>query len=168
MTLSVHATGKVTITVPRFVSKREAHAFYEERSQWVEAALRRLGVSSGTHTQQHARLREVYLARKDEARALVLQRLADINRYYGYEFKRVRICVTTSRWGSASATGTLSFDFRILYLPRTLQDYLLTHELCHLKEMNHSARFWNLVAQTIPDHVERRRALHRLERTKLG
>lgn len=64
-------------------------------------------------------------------------------------------------WGSCSKKGNLNFNWRLIQLPPELADYVIVHELCHLKELNHSQRFWDLVGQAIPDYKERRQALRR-------
>lgn len=64
--------------------------------------------------------------------------------------KRIRITDTTSRWGSCSTTRTLSFSWRIIMAPPEVLDYLAAHEVAHLKEMNHSQRFWDLTRQLCP------------------
>jgi len=160
MTLSVHGTGKVTLTVPRYVSRAAADAFVREKRSWLLDALARLSPQRRSEKEERVR----YEAHKEAARALVMARLKELNAHYEHPYKRVHIRINSSRWGSASRSGTLSFDFRVLFLPPALQDYLLVHELCHLREMNHSPRFWSLVAETVPDYRERRRELRRVER----
>ncbi len=81
------------------------------------------------------------------------------NSHYNYSFKRVTIRNQKSRWGSCSSNGALSFNVHLLVLPEILQDYVVVHELCHLKEMNHSPRFWSLVQECIPEYKKCRRAL---------
>ncbi len=94
------------------------------------------------------------------ARTLVEQKLAHWNAHYNFVYRRVAIRNNKSRWGSASAKRNLNFNYRILFLPEHLQDYLIVHELCHLQEHNHSKNFWSLVAQTIPDYKKSRKELH--------
>lgn len=78
-----------------------------------------------------------------------------------YEFRYVRISVRnqTTRWGSCSSRQILNFNYRLFFLPEHLADYVIVHELCHLAEMNHSRKFWQLVARTIPDYRKRHREL---------
>jgi predicted metal-dependent hydrolase len=69
---------------------------------------------------------------------------------------RIRIGDPRSRWGSCSARGTLSFSWRLVVAPAWVADYVVVHELCHLREMNHSARFWELLRGAYPRHAEAR------------
>ena len=85
------------------------------------------------------------------ARVLVHERLEHFNRHYGYIFGKVFIRNTRSRWGSCSSRGNLGFNYRIVKLPPALQNYIVVHELCHLKEFNHSPQFWALVAEQVPN-----------------
>lgn len=93
-----------------------------------------------------------YQTYKEKARKLVWERLLFWNRFYNFKVNQVRIKNTVSRWGSCSSLGNLNFHYKILFLPKHLQDYLIVHELCHLKEMNHSRKFWTLVEKTIPNY----------------
>ena len=72
----------------------------------------------------------------------------------GVAFKRVSVRDQSSRWGSCSSTGVLSFSWRLILAPPFVLDYLAAHEVAHLVEMNHSARFWRVVAK-VCSHVER-------------
>jgi predicted metal-dependent hydrolase len=96
---------------------------------------------------------------KEAARVLVHTRLEFFNRHYGFVWGKVFIRNQQSRWGSCSSKGNLNFSFKIVRLPPELADYIIVHELCHLKEFNHSPRFWALVAETIPDYKTRKAAL---------
>ena len=100
-----------------------------------------------------------YLKHKEEARTLISERLGYYSEIYGFKFNRVSIRNQRTRWGSCSTKGNLNFNYRILMLPQHLADYIIIHELCHLKELNHSPRFWNLVAQTIPNYLEVKKEL---------
>ncbi len=74
---------------------------------------------------------------------------------------RVSVRDTRSRWGSCSSTGNLSFSWRLVFAPEAVVDYVVAHEVAHLVEMNHSRRFWRLVEDIAPAHVEQRHWLQR-------
>ena len=78
----------------------------------------------------------------------------------GVEPARVQIRDQRSRWGSCSTRGTLSFNWRLVLAPFDVLDYVVVHELCHLREPNHSSRFWKLVEQRRPDWRAQRDWLH--------
>ena len=106
-----------------------------------------------------------YVAHKETARALVLARLAHYNQHYQFEWGRVAVRNQRRCWGSCSSLKNLNFNYKILFLPPHLQDYIVVHELCHLQEMNHGPRFWALVAEQIPAYQACRRELRQLEKT---
>lgn len=72
------------------------------------------------------------------------------------QFKRVSIRNTSSRWGSCSRRGTLSFCWRLVFAPQSVLDYVIAHEVAHFREMNHSARFWMQVARLMPEYESHR------------
>lgn len=151
-TLSVHAGGRVTVTVPKMTSEKEVLRYIIQKKKWLQDAIQK-APPSNVLTEKNPHHYKTY---KDKARQFVLTRLEELNKQYGFVYRKIFIRANTSRWGSCSDRGNLNFDYRILFLPGRVQDYLLVHELCHLKEMNHSKRFWNLVAQAVPDHARLR------------
>ena len=100
-----------------------------------------------------------FLRYKENALALVQQRIEDFNRLYNFEYRNIRVKNQVSRWGSCSKKGNLNFNYRIALLPKHLADYVIAHELCHLGELNHSRNFWNLVGRAIPNYKEVRKKL---------
>lgn len=93
------------------------------------------------------------------ARAVITGRVARYAAVMGVHPARIRITGAEHRWGSCSVSGTVSFAWRLVMAPTDIIDYVVAHELAHLREMNHSARFWAVVAAAIPDYQERRRWL---------
>ena len=72
---------------------------------------------------------------------------------------KVTIKAQKTRWGSCSSLGNLNFNWRLIMMPQKIIDYVVVHELCHLKEMNHSSTFWNRVEEIMPDYRNRRKWL---------
>lgn len=72
----------------------------------------------------------------------------------GGSYTRITIRDQKTRWGSRSSSGTLSFNYRLMYAPPRVLDYVVVHELCHITHMNHSKEFWNMVASIMPDYKE--------------
>ena len=103
-----------------------------------------------------------YAEHKEKARELVHARLLHWNQFYNLSYKRVAIRDQRSRWGSCSTKQNLNFNYRILFLPEALVDYIVVHELCHLAEFNHSPVFWSHVEKTLPDYSERKAQLYQI------
>jgi|SRR3989344_6908041 len=96
--------------------------------------------------------RRKYLHYKELARNLVKERISHFSRFYNFKVNKIFIKNHKRRWGSCSSRKNLNFNYKILFLAPALCDYLIVHELCHLQEMNHSKKFWELVGQTIKDY----------------
>ncbi len=88
-------------------------------------------------------------------------RLWELAAATGVDLKHVAVRNQRTRWGSCSAGGTISLNWRLVQTPETVRDYILYHELMHLREMNHSARFWARVEAVCPDWREAERWLKR-------
>lgn len=86
------------------------------------------------------------------ARKELGMQLSDVARHGGFRFERVQARRQRTRWGSCSATGTISLNICLLFLEPAVVHYLLVHELCHTRHMNHSRRFWSLVEAHEPDY----------------
>lgn len=106
-----------------------------------------------------------YLKYKEEARTLILERLKFYNQDNEFVYNRVAIRDQKRCWGSCSSKGNLNFSYKLLFLPTCLRDYIIVHELCHLKVLNHSASFWDKVAERRPDFATQMQLLRTLEKT---
>lgn len=96
-----------------------------------------------------AALREWYVC---QAKQVIPERVAHYAQRMGETYGNVRIKDLKSRWGSCSSKRNLNFNWRLVLAPLSVLDYVVVHELCHLKEMNHSRAFWDLVAAEMPDY----------------
>ncbi|MDE7158287.1 MAG: M48 family metallopeptidase, partial [Clostridiales bacterium] len=80
---------------------------------------------------------------------------------YGFSYNAVKVSSAHSRWGSCNSKGNISYSFRVALLPVSLSEYIAVHELCHTRQLNHSAKFWREVERILPDYTRRRRELRR-------
>lgn len=158
--ISISHTDGVVLTVPKGAGSFGAEKFLRDKIAWVIKSLNyfkkhkdRVVIKSG---------RKDYLANRKNAAILAKEKVEYWNKFYGFSYNRVTIKNQKTRWGSCSRRGNLNFNYKIVHLPEHLANYLVVHELCHLKEMNHSRAFWNLVAQTIPGYKNSRRELRNI------
>jgi hypothetical protein len=156
--ISIKPGGAVTATRSRFISEKAVEDFLVKKSSWILDKINELKNRRGLLP---AGTKEDFKKLAPAARSLVLEKIARFVPIYQVNYNRIAIRDQSSRWGSCSYKKNLNFNYRIALLPERLADYIVAHELCHLRELNHSPRFWNLVAQTIPDYPARRRELRR-------
>jgi len=140
--------GRVVLTVPHRASARRGERFLAEHADWVAEQAERLAGKESVLSRSE---KHEYRKRRDEAIGFVRRKVEQWNRLYGFEYKKITVRDQTTRWGSCSKGGNLSFSWKLILLPERMADYVVVHELCHLREFNHSDRFWNLVAQAIPE-----------------
>lgn len=158
--ISVKADGNVLVTFPFWASKKSAMNFVKEKESWIRNYLEKMKDEKNQSILSMGG-RKDYLEKKEIARKMIEKKIEKFNEYYGFEFGRIAIRNQKSRWGSCSSKKNLNFNYRIVYLSEDLADYLVVHELCHLKEMNHSKRFWNLVEATIFDYRKKTKMLRK-------
>ncbi len=100
---------------------------------------------------------------KKRAREIVAERVDHYSKITGWKFKSLSITGARRRWGSCSSRDYLNFSFRLAMIPPEVIDYVVAHELAHIPEKNHSARFWNKVETVLPDYKMKRRWLRENE-----
>ncbi len=109
----------------------------------------------------------LYLLHKATARKIILERLSVYAPLCGVLYSRVAIRNQRRRWGSCSSLGNLNFSYRVAFLPESLRDYVIVHELCHLKELNHGPEFWKCVQAVLPDYEVRITGIREIEKSGL-
>ena len=119
-----------------------------------------LGLS---HTASESQIRDsvqAWLMR--QAKRIFTERLDHFAPRLGVQWKKLSLSSASTRWGTASADGSIRLNWRLVHFRLPVIDYVVAHELAHLREMNHSPAFWAVVADVLPDHVQRRQALRRV------
>lgn len=156
--IAVHADGAVVVTKSKYIREVEVEKLMERKVDWIIEKIE-LMKSKPKKLSAHYSLKD-FKENKIKAHDFVLERIAYLNKFYNFKINSISIKNQKTRWGSCSGRGNLSFNYKIIFLPTNLADYIIIHELCHLKEMNHSVRFWSLVAEQIPDHKIRGKEIH--------
>ncbi len=155
--ITIHPQGRVVVTLPWRIPLTLVERFLAQKGEWIVRTIDKLATKPLPLL--HTGGRKEYLERKKEALRLATERLEHFNRFYGFTYERISIRNQSSRWGSCSRKGNLSFNYRLVFLSPELRDYLIVHELCHLKAFNHSRAFWDLVGKTIADYRDCRKRL---------
>jgi hypothetical protein len=155
--ISINGDCEVKVSIPIWMPIILAESFVKEKIDWIYENIKKMEKKIGDF-----KLRlgdDDYLKHKEDARKLVKARIDHYNRYYNFQIGLIAIRSQKTRWGSCSSKKNLNFNYKLFFLPLDLADYVIVHEMCHLREMNHSERFWKLVGEIIPDYVVKRREL---------
>ena len=145
--------GEVVVRAPNRMPKRDIARFLEEKRGWVEDHLAKLPELQPKLTEEELGA----LAR--HAKEVLPEITAHFAPLVGVDYGRITIRAQRTRWGSCSAQGNLNFNCLLMLTPDDVIEYVVVHELCHRKEMNHSARFWAEVERVLPGYRESRRWL---------
>ena len=140
--MRVRPDGDLRVTIPRGGSKAEALRFAERHMAWAERQRARM-IESRRPAAVDSQLRA-------RAAAELPPRLLALAAQHGLTVNRVTIRNQRSRWGSCSSRGHITLNFRLMLMPPEVREYILIHELMHLKQANHSIRFWRLVEAAYP------------------
>ena len=147
LSIRVHPTRGITVTVPFYVPYAAGLAFLASRREWAREAL------------QRARSRNADLPKGEsveslraQAKAYLPPRLQMLADRYGFRYNRVAIKHNTSNWGSCSSKGNINLNLNLMRVPVPLQDYILLHELTHLHHPDHSAAFHAELEKHLADH----------------
>jgi predicted metal-dependent hydrolase len=163
--IRVVGDGTVRVTVPRWGSKREAEAFAVRERAWIEKQQRRVEAererrehetrNGGSAPADSERVDEPtgdqQRALRERARRELPQRLLELAAQHRLTVTRVSVRNQRWRWGSCNRNGHICLNWRLVQMPDAVRDYVLLHELMHLKRMDHSPKFWKLVGDVCPD-----------------
>lgn len=132
------------VKAPFFVTQKQIDIFLQKNKSWID---------------KHKKISEQKILSESEVKALkqkaknyIPQRVEYFAEKYGFHYEKIRITSATTRWGSCSSRKTLSFSYCLVQYREECIDYVIIHELCHLREMNHSPRFWKEVEAIMPEY----------------
>jgi predicted metal-dependent hydrolase len=157
MRLAVYCDGNFVVTAPADMSSNKIEQFIIKKSQWILSKIDYFGSFKKSFTKESTK--DNYLKYKKQAQELAEKKVEHFNNIYGFKFNKINIKNQKTRWGSCSRKGNLNFNYKIVLLPDKMVDYIIVHELCHLKEFNHSRKFWALISRVMSDYLEIRREL---------
>ena len=160
--LRIRPDGTVRVTVPRWGSRRHAELFAEQQRTWIDRQKARVLASRHNTVSHSAAAIKEFRRRAGCELPVRLQALAE---HHGVKVSRVSVRNQRSRWGSCSPAGHICLNWRLVLMPEAVRDYVLIHELMHLRRLDHSPHFWRLVAHACPDFESSRRWLRENKHT---
>jgi predicted metal-dependent hydrolase len=154
--LRVRPDGSVRVTLPRWGSRRQAESFAAGQHHWIEKQRARMvklrAAVPAPDAAEVRRLREL-------ASTELPGQLRQLAARHGLSVAKISIRNQRSRWGSCSPRGHICLNWRLIQMPAFVREYVLIHELMHLRRLDHSRKFWKLVAEACPDYRQARRWL---------
>ncbi len=154
---------KVCVRAPYRMLNSDIQSFINKNSLWIDKHIELMKEKVEKLEKQNENIvklsdEEIKKLAK-QAITVIPERVAHFASIIGVSFGKISIKNQISRWGSCSSKGNLNFNCLLMLMPSEVVDYVVVHELCHRKEMNHSARFWDEVAKVIPDYKVQRKWL---------
>ncbi len=153
-TISVQITpkGEVLVRCPCRMAKRDIEKFVADREAWIRGHLEKIAACPVRLPLTEGELRTL----AHQARQILPERAAYFAPLVGTDYGRITIRSQRTRWGSCSGRGNLNFNCLLMLCPPEVADYVVVHELCHRKQLNHSPAFWTEVERVLPDYRTRR------------
>lgn len=147
--------GVLTVKAPMKMTDREIFEFVEKHRHWIEKHL--ADYENKSDAEEPRKLTDNEIAElKKKAMRIIPPRVAELAERIGVKYGKITVRNQKTRWGSCSAKGNLSFNCLLVLVPEPVLDSVIIHELCHIKEMNHSSRFYREVYSHCPDYEEHR------------
>lgn len=150
--IQITPVGEVIVRSPSRMRAEDIRKFVESKRSWIEKHLSRKAAEPAPAQLTQEEIRA--LAR--QAAKVIPARIAHFAPLVGVDYGRITIRRQRTRWGSCSGKGNLNFNCLLMLTPPEVLDYVVVHELCHRKELNHSVRFWAEVVKILPDYRVRR------------
>ena len=148
--------GNVIVRAPKGAKKREIKKIIEKHKEWIEKAKAREKASR----EKTADLSETEIkALKKQAKIYLTEKCEYYSSLMGLKHNKISINSAKTRFGSCSSSKNINFSYRLMLYPEAAREYVVVHELAHLKEMNHSPKFYAIIEKYLPDYKARRKLL---------
>ena len=151
--MEITPQGDLLVRAPRRVSEQAIRRFVSEHQDWIARARSRREARNAAHPEPTPGAPEAMIRRAKEILPEKVRRYAPL---LGVEPTRITITGARTRFGSCSAKNALSFSWRLMDYPEEAIDYVVVHELAHIRHHDHSKAFYDLIASVMPDHKRRR------------
>lgn len=159
ISLVVTPEAKLIIRAPHRVPERYLQHLVVRKAAWITKKITQAKRYGAVSMPTKAQERVQFLTYQNQAQKLITSRVEHYSQQTGWRYAEVKITNTRSRWASCSPTGVLRFSWRLVHAPLDVIDYVVVHELAHIKHKNHSRVFWSAVAEIIPDYAQKRKWL---------
>ena len=150
--VEVRQDGSVLVRAPRNCPQSRIDTFLKEKQAWVLAKVEEQKEKEADSMKIQPLSEAEQRLYRDKAREIFEQKVSYYAQMMGVSYGRIAIRDQKTRWGSCSGEGNLNFNWRLIFAPAGVLDYVVVHELAHRKEMNHSPRFWRVVEDTMPEY----------------
>ena len=159
LSITIDPDANLIVRAPRRMSDKTIAAFVASKRDWIEKHMEKVRKRAAKREEVPEFTEEERKALTKKARKMILEKVAYYAPIVGVTYGRIAIRKQRTVWGSCSSKGNLNFNYLLALMPDEVVDYVVVHELCHRKEMNHSPRFWAEVEKVIPDHKALRKWL---------
>ena len=159
--IQVNSDLSVTVRAPRSASEKDIEEILKKKEAWISKHIEKIKkTKERLEAEPTEKLtREKVIALAEEALKVIPERVEYFAKVIGVTYGKITIRNQKTRWGSCSSKGNLNFNCLLMLAPPEVLDYVVVHELCHRKQMNHSKAFWSEVEKVLPDYKEARKWL---------
>lgn len=159
--IQVNSDLSVTVRAPRSVSEKDIEEILKKKKAWISKHIEKIKETKERFEAEPTEklTREKVIALAEEALKVIPERVEYFAKVIGVTYGKITVRNQKTRWGSCSSKGNLNFNCLLMLAPPEVLDYVVVHELCHRKQMNHSKAFWLEVEKVLPDYKEARKWL---------
>ena len=159
--IQVNSDRSVTVRAPRSASEKDIEEILKKKKAWISKHIEKIKETKERFEAEPTEklTREKVIALAEEALKVIPERVEYFAKVIGVTYGKITVRNQKTRWGSCSSKGNLNFNCLLMLAPPEVLDYVVVHELCHRKQMNHSKAFWLEVEKVLPDYKEARKLL---------